>query len=379
MTAHKTLPFTIEEYRARLEQVRSAMRERGLDLALIDQTDFLFHLTGFGISENMYRACVVPLEGEPVFMLRAMDQLPFQESTWLTEYVDFSDWEDPIEVLARLLARKGWHDKRIGIDGDSYCMTLNRYRRLQAALPAVDFADFSGVLEVIRAIKSPQEIAYLRRAAAIGDIAMEAAFAAAGVGKSERDAAAAVSYAFMTNGGDGGRTGPITQGIGDAFLHGNLHDRPLQQGDILHLELLPFFNGYSARLMRPAVMGEASAAQRALAEQLLAIQDAQFAAMRPGVPAREVDRLAREPIMAAKLRPSYPNITGYTLGYYPQSTPHTSDFTRVFLPTSEWVLQAGMVFHMYVSADGIAFSETVLVTDDGIELLTRSPRRLTVV
>jgi Xaa-Pro aminopeptidase len=43
------------------------------------------------------------------------------------------------------------------------------------------------------------------------------------------------------------------------------------------------------------------------------------------------------------------------------------------------VLESGMTFHMYVSANGIAFSETVLMTDNGVELLTRSPRRLTVV
>ncbi|WP_018441903.1 M24 family metallopeptidase [Trinickia symbiotica] len=379
MNTDQTLLFSLDEYHHRLNKVRAAMRERNLSTLIIDQTEFLFYISGFGISENMYRACVVPLEGEPVFMLRAMDERPYLETTWLAQHVGFSDWEDPIEVLEQLLRERGWDAGHIGLDGDSYCMTLNRFKRLQAALPNAKFGDYSGVLEVLRARKSPAEIDYVRRAAAIGDIAIEEALKVSGVGTSERDAAAAVAYTFIRHGADSGRTGPITNGVGDAFLHGNLHSRPLAKGEILHLELLPFVNGYSARIMRPAVMGEASDQQQRIARQLLEIQDRQFAAMRPGAIAKDIDAIARDAILAAGLRPTFPNITGYTLGYYSQSTPHTSDFTRVFLNNAGWALEEGMIFHMYVSADGIAFSETVLVTNDGVELLTKSPRRLAVV
>ncbi|TWH98721.1 Xaa-Pro dipeptidase [Bradyrhizobium daqingense] len=70
-------------------------------------------------------------------------------------------------------------------------------------------------------------------------------------------------------------------------------------------------------------------------------------------------------MLADGLRSDYLNITGYSLGCYPAHTPRTSDFSRVFLPTADWTLEEGMVFHMYVSADGIAISETVLVTEAG--------------
>jgi Xaa-Pro dipeptidase len=98
--------------------------------------------------------------------------------------------------------------------------------------------------------------------------------------------------------------------------------------------------------------------------------------MRPGANAADLDAMVRKPILEAGLRREYVNVTGYTLGHYPISTPRSSDFTRVFLPNADWQLEQGMVFHMYVSAAGIAFSETVLVTETGIELLTRAPRQL---
>lgn len=76
----------------------------------------------------------------------------------------------------------------------------------------------------------------------------------------------------------------------------------------------------------------------------------------------------------ARRRPAaYPNITGYSLGCYPLHSPGTSDFSHIFLPTAHWTLEESVVFHMHVSADGIAISETVLVTETGHECLTRSP------
>ncbi|MBM3573908.1 MAG: aminopeptidase P family protein [Alphaproteobacteria bacterium] len=165
-------------------------------------------------------------------------------------------------------------------------------------------------------------------------------------------------------------------GRGWGFLHGHLRDQPLQVGDTLHLELVPIVQGYSARLMRPAVIGATTEAQRHDAARIVAVQDRQIAAMRPGAIGRDVDAICRAGLMESGLRESYDNPTGYTLGYYHFSTPRTSDFTRVFNPSADWRLEAGMVFHMYASARGMAFSETVLVTSSGPERLTRMERKM---
>lgn len=375
MSLTKQLLFTQDEYDARVAAVRAHMKARGVDVLLMDQTEFLAYITGFNISENMYRACLLPLEGDPVMVLREVDLGPFLESSWVQDAAAFADWEEPLQVLARTLAARGWDTLRLGIDEDSYCMPLRRYRQLTALLPKAQFVDFSGVLEQLRMRKSPREVAYLREAGRIADLALDAVLATAAEGRSERDAAAVVHQVFMEHGADTSRAGIITAGVGDSFLHGNLHSHPLRRGDVLHLELLPLVNGYSARLMRPVVIGPAGE-RAARAEQLVAIQDRQFEAMKPGQPAREIDAIVRDGLLQAGLRKDYLNISGYTVGHFPLSTPHTSDFSRIFLPTSDWLLEAGMVFHMYVSASGVAFSETVLVTDTGIERLTQAPRRL---
>ncbi|WP_341858152.1 M24 family metallopeptidase [Sinorhizobium medicae] len=142
------------------------------------------------------------------------------------------------------------------------------------------------------------------------------------------------------------------------------------------LEVIPRFQGYGARLMRPMVLGDAPDSLRSIASDLLELQDSQFAAMKPGVKACDVDRILREGVLSAGLRNEYPNITGYTMGYYPDFTVRPSDFNRVLLPTSEWTFEEGMVFHMYTSAKGIGFSETVLITASGCERLTNIERQI---
>ena len=368
--------FPIDEYKSRVKRVREQMAARDLNVLIIDQSEFLAYVTGFLISENMYRACLLPRDGEPIMILRAVDLGPFAESSWLSRSVAFADWEDPIQVLADTIRSLGYAAGRVGLDEDSYCMPLSRFKRLSAQLPDARFVDFSGVMAELRAKKSTSEIAVLRRAAAIGDLGIDAALKASGEGRSARDAAAAVYQVFMQEGADAARAGIITAGVGNAFLHGGLTRQPLARGDILHMELLPYIHGYSARLMRSAVIGEIDPHRSHLARRLIDIQDRQFEAIKPGADAADVDALARKAMLADGLRPDYPNITGYSLGCYPLHSPRTSDFSRIFLPTAHWTLEEGMVFHMYVSADGIAISETVLVTATGHECLTRAPRQV---
>jgi len=370
-----TYAFTMDEYRGRLARLRERMRERGVDVVLVDETEIMAYYTGYAISENMYRAALIPLEGEPMVVLRALDEAPFLASSWVSDYRTFFDTEDPVQAVGKAIAER-WGTAAIGVDFNSYAMPVGRFRKLEGLVPGARFVDFSGILWQQRLRKSEQEIAYLRRASGIADEAMRRAIAASGVGKSERDAAAAAAHAFLSLGADSGKTGPITSGTGWNFLHGATHDRPLEAGEVLHLELVPRYKGYSARLMRPAVMGQASNRQREVAETIVRLQDAQFAAMKAGTVARDADAILRKGMIHAGLRDAYDNNTGYTLGYYFEGAPRTSDFTRVVNPNADWPLEAGMVFHMYTSAESMAFSETVLVTDAGGERLTRIERKL---
>jgi len=368
-----TGPFARKEYEERLGRLRKVMAERAVDAAIVDTCEMLDYFTGYAVSENRYRAAVIRPDGNPVMAVRRLDEQPFLNAAWFDDRRAFADTEDPVAVVAELVGDAA----RVGLDMNSYCMPAKRFRHLERLLPGAEFVDFSDALMPMRLRKSPAEVEVMRIAAGIADEAMRRAIAAAMPGASSRCAASVASGAFVELGADFGRTGPITVGRGWNFMHGKLSDEPLAEGDVLHLELVPKVRGYCARLMRPAVMGEPSPELAGAAAALVGLQDRQIAAMVPGAEARAVDAVVREGAVRAGLRRDYVNNTGYTLGYYFEQAPRTSDFTRLFTADADWRLEAGMTFHMYTSADaGVAFSETVLVTDDGPERLTRTERRL---
>lgn len=364
--------FSPEEYQRRISAVRAEMRARNADVLIVDQYDHLAYLFGYLPSSALYQACLLPLEGAPHMILRALDLPVFYAQSWVRSHTPYADTDDPIEVTARELRRLT--PASLAIETDSYFMTLQRYEQLRAALPDVRIVDFARVIWELRLIKSEAEIGYLREAARIADAALLRAIDAAGEARSEREPAAIAYSTAIEMGADNGRILLQASGSQSDALHGRLGRRRFATGDILHLELVPQVRGYTSRIMRPTVIGSPTAELRRIAERLIAIQDEEIAAMLPGAVGADVDRIAREQVLREGLRAHYTNVTGYTLGFHSQ--PRTSDFTRAFLPNATWKLVPGMVFHMWIWAGGMTFSETVLVRPDGPERLTRTERTL---
>jgi len=352
------------------------MQAARVDVALFDEIEAMTWLTGYGNSENRWRCVGIPLEGEPFFLIRALDATPCRQRSWIEDVRTFRDWEDPMPVLRDALAQRGLARARIGVDYNSYCMPVARFARIQAALPGAELVDLGNIVWQLRLIKSPAEIGLLRQCARLANTALRRAADVCVAGASQRDAAREAVNSFVELGADPGPPGPITAGRGWDFLHGHLGDDPLQAGDIVHIELTPRIAGYSARTMRCVSVGPVDPKLIDAGKRLAAIQDRQIAAMRPGARARDIDAILRDGVLQGGLRESYDNITGYTLGLYAYPGPHTSDFTRIFHPAADWVIEPNMVFHMYASAGGVSLSETVLVTASGPELLTGLPREV---
>ncbi len=301
-------------------------------------------------------------------IVRSLDGPMLEEMSWVKEHLLFDDNEDPLAVTIAEIVRRGWSQIQIAVETDSHVLLPARLKALEAGLPAASFVDFRGVMWEMRLRKSPREIDYLQRCAKICDVATLAGIEACGLGVPERDVAAAITAKALQAGADNTRLLLMQSGPRSSTLHGGLGNRLLQSGDLVHIEMVPHFRGYTARSMRPVSIGKPGDGQRSAAEKLVALQDCQFAAMKPGAEAREIDHILRAGVLKAGLRESYTNITGYTLGLV--TIPRTSDFTRTFLPNSDWSLEQGMVFHMYCWAQGMAFSETIVVTDTGAQRLT---------
>lgn len=368
--------FTVSEYRRRLAAVQELLAQRNVDCAILDEPELMSWLSGYTVSENLWRACIVPAKGEPFLLVRKLDMPPARQRTWFADIVGFGDWEDPLLTLVNALRAKNIAHETIGAEFQSNSFTVHRYQKLQQLLSGSTFHDLERTAWDLRRSKSAEEIAHMRRASLLLDQAFLETLQAVQIGKSQRHVAAAAASAYYRLGFDDGFVGPLNAGSGWDSLHGFLQEKPIKEGDIIHIELLPRLRFYTVRIMRSVIAGRASDTQKAAARTLIELQDKQIAALRPGAVASDVDRIVREGVVRAGLRSTYDNITGYTLGTAPLVSQHTSDLYRCFTPAANWLIEEGMVFHMYTSAEGLAISDTVVVTKSGGERLTQTPRQI---
>lgn len=374
------MDFSLEEYRSRLHRTQEEMAKYDLPILLLHQPENINYLTGLDdVMYVSYLALVVPSRGNPVLVIRDMEVPAAQNTSWVKDYVVYPDAAiDPLRVSLdaahRAVDGLGLAGGRIGLDDHSWFLTAERWKMLQTVLPHANLVAEPLIVDHLRLIKSQREVDYLRGAARSVDAGMRVGLDAIKCGVSERELAVAV-YSELTRACTQVPDGcQITSGDRTNLIHGWSTDRRLERGDPVYFELNGIHKGYWARLMRTAVVGPATAQQRRIAEKIVGIQDEAIALMRPGIPASVVDQACREPIVAAGLRQTYTNRTGYSLGL--NQRPSTAELIREFLPDVKWVLQPGMVFHMVAIAGGMGFSETVLVTEDGPERLTRLERTL---
>lgn len=366
-------PFPDEEFRSRLAALRKVMAERRVDLVIVDEAAHTKYFGGYTSTAAMYQSLLIPLDQEPVYVMRALDAPGFEQSSHYPVCVSYRDVENPIKVVADTIEARGLGGSVIGLEQDSHRLTVNRALELKSLLPSAKFVDFSKVMWEMRQVKSPLELACHEVAAEICDRAAAAAVDAARAGVNEREVFAAMTSEAWRSGADNAQVAVISSGPSTIF-HAPLSDRVLEEGDIVFVEPVPHFRGYTSRMMRPKTIGAPTDEQLRIAETLVRIQDEQFRTMKPGASAKDVDRVVREGVLASGLRDSYANSTGYSLGL--KFPPRTSDFTRIFLPNADWQLEQNQVFHMLTSAAGLPFSETIVVTPDGGKRLTKMARKL---
>jgi Xaa-Pro dipeptidase len=369
------LDFTLEEFKSRVAKTQAAMAEHQIPVLLVHAPESITYLSGFRmLGFFMYHAVIVPAKGDPVLVVRDVEQPTADVTSWIKDRSVYVDVEDPINATQRALERLGVEGATIGLEYSTWFLTLERYETLKKLLPKAKFVREPNIVRELRLIKSLAEIAYLRQASHVAEKMISAGFKASRVGASERDIASAITVAQIQSGGDGHlepilMTGPRTQ-----ELHGTWTDRVLENGDSVYMELNGVIKGYWSKILRTGVLGKPNAQQRHAADVILEALNDGISRMRTGANAGEIDDALRQPVLRNGLRKTYYHRVGYTMGLlYP---PSSGEYLREMMSGDTWKLEAGQVFHMLVLGGGVGFSETVLVTDSGPDVLTRFERRL---
>lgn len=366
--------FERAEYEARIGRVRSALVERDADALLAFQPETVTWLTGFFTRGYGSMQCaILPVDGAPLLVCRDVEEYYVQTTSVFPDCRLWRDEDDPVSVVARAVRDRAGAGCRLAVERNAWLLSAARFEALSGLLPDVKWRDESALAGRMRLVKSPAEIEFQRRAGRAAEAGMQAAIDTAGVGVSERELAAEICAAMIRAGSDLPGPGVLSSGERAFHLHGGYSDRVLQRCDQVQIETTPCVNHYHARFMRPIKIDGASQEEVETVSRLIVIQDEALSEVRAGVPASVPDRIYREGVLGAGLRERYTNKTFYSVGLLLQ--PSGGEPLEA-APGCTWRFEEGQTFHTYVLAQGFGMSETILVTGDGYERLTRFPRQL---
>lgn len=385
------------EYEDRTEVLVEHIRETGLDGAVLFDSHYIGYYTGFAfIPTERPMAFFVSAAGERGLFVPRLE-LEHAKSEGQVDrvetYPEYPDDPRPMLILEAILLDSGF-GHRVGADTDGYPWILGyQGPSLSGLLGAhgrgAEVVRIAAFVEAQMAIKSPAELALIQESAKWANLAHRLLQRYTRPGATETEVSLRASQeatlalvdtlgslyragSMFSSGARAGYRGQI--GRHAAIPHALAMNATFVAGDVLVTGASAAMWGYQAELERTMVIGPASEEQRRFFEHMKSAQEIAFEALGPGIPCSDVDKAVRAYYEDEGLMPYWKHHTGHGIGkrYHEGPFLDSGDHT-VLLPGMVLTVEPGL----YVAGlGGFRHSDTVVITEDGMRLLTYYPRDL---
>jgi len=386
------LRFSRGEFDARLKKTRQAMQKKGIDLLLVTDPSNMNWLTGYdGWSFYVHQMVVLPLDETPLWYGRGQDANGARRTAWLPEdrligYPDHyvqSEVRHPMQLLAQIIADQGWGSRRIGVEMDNYYFSAAAHHHLVQGLPNARFVDATALVNWQRAVKSEQELAYMRKAARLVERMHRRIVELVEPGIKKCDLVAEIYAAGLRFadgiGGDYPAIVPLLPSGPDAGApHLTWDDRPMREGEGTFFEIAGCYHRYHCPLSRTVFLGQPPAHIVEAEKAVLEAMAAGLEQAKAGNQAQDIAHAFFRVLAAHGIEKN--NRTGYPIGVsYP---PDWGERTSSLRPGDATVLESGMTYHfmsgLWMDDWGLEITESIVIGERGPELLADVPRQLVV-
>lgn len=385
--------FSNEEYQSRLSRVRDSMQEHNLDAMVVGDPSNMNWLTGFD-AWSMYvpQILLVTHDKDPVWMGRKMDAGAVSLTTYLTpdsvmpypESCVQQSHVHPMEIVAGFINELGYSGKRIGYESDTYFFSPKAFGCLQSGVKKAEWIDADLLVNWCRVVKSDAEIDMMRQAATLVEGAMTVAYENIAPGVRQCDLMAKIVAKQVGGneefGGDLTALSPlILAGEAATTAHPMWTDEKFVDGQTVALELGGTRKRYNAGLARTVQLGKGPQSVFDTASAVQEGLDAVLGTLKPGVQAGDAHRAWQTVLDKHGLVKD--SRIGYSIGaaYSPDWGEHTVSLRG----DDTTLLQTNMTLHvmlgMWMDDWGMELSETVAITEQGVECLTQFNRDVHVV
>lgn len=352
----------------RLARLRGSLAEQGLDGIIILEPQNRRYISGFtgtsaGLLVTANRALLFT---DFRYTEQAAAQAPAFE-------VVRHDGTDHMESLARTVEAEGL--RRVAFEQDF--VVYQWYTYLRDTIGENRLVPAKGIVEAIRQIKDHDEIEMLRKAQAITVQALADTLPLVKPGISELELCTHLEIRMRQLGADGpGFSTIVASGKRSSLPHGVASEKLVEKGDFITFDCGAMYRGYHGDLTRTVVVGQPSDEQRKIYDIVLKAQLAALAGLKAGITGREGDAFARQIITDAGYGPNFGHGLGHSVGLEIHESPRLS-------PADPSVLKAGVAITVepgiYIPGwGGVRIEDTVVITENGCDNLTESPKDLLV-
>lgn len=387
-----TMRITTREYDERCERLIERLRAEGWRGAVLFDRDYILYYTGFAfIPTERPIALVLNTAGERVLLVPRLEREHAEAYAHVHNvetYPEYPDTVHPMVFLANIIDALGITGA-LAADHDGYPWILGYRGPSLTELTGGHPANVRPLVEAQMMIKSPAEVALIRESVKWANLAHTLLQRYTRVGATETEVSQRASdeatramldaigpiYRAQSAFGHGAHAGYRGQiGRQSAIPHALANNLTFQAGDVLVTGASAPVWGYLSELERTLIVGTPSDEQKRFFDTMCTLQEIALQTMRPGITCADVDRTVRAAYEQLGIADTWRHHTGHAIGL----RYHEGPFLDVGDNT---VLQPGMVFTVepgvYVPGlGGFRHSDTVLITEDGIEVLTYYPREL---
>lgn len=350
----------------KLEGLRQVMANRKVPALLVSDLASVAWLTGFSGSAG--RALVTTERAlfitDSRYKVQAAEEVKNMPSVAFSSPVDADDF---LSSQARELGIKS-------LSFDRASLTYGAYEKLKSKLQEIHLQPTDDFLSKLRMIKAPSEIEAIREACIFADRTFEFMLDRVQVGRTELEIHLDLEFYIRRHGHALAFPPIVVSGENSARPHGHATDRVLRDGDFVTMDFGARIKGYNSDLTRTVVVGTADARHREIYAQVLKAEMAALDAIRPGVTAAEVDAIARRVLDEIGLATYFGHGLGHGLGGQVHDAGRMSSSSEdVFEPGQVWTVEPGVYIE---GLGGVRIEDDVVVTENGIEILTHAPKEL---
>lgn len=358
----------------RIDQFAHWLNEQSIDTAILTSTENVFYFSKF-YSDPHERLLAIVLfpNAEPFLVCPQMEVETAKQAGFEQTIIGYSDTEDPWDKIKKEINNRTNTVHKIAIEKSH--MNVERFETLLKAFPSAKFIQAEEKLNSLRMIKDADELQKLRRACELADFAIEVGVNEIKEGVTELSVVAAIEYELKKKGIEQmSFATTVLTGPKAASPHGSPDLTKIKKGDFVLFDLGVIYEGYCSDITRTIAFGDIDKENILVYETVRKAQEASVLASKPGITCSELDLTARRVIAEAGYGEYFTHRLGHGLGISVHEYPSVTE-------TNELVLLEGMVYTIepgiYIPGKvGVRIEDSVAVTKNGVEVLTKYPKAL---